>query len=132
MPRGQNELGRPRRSRGDTPAQRPGRVMTMVTVGGGARETAQLGTGNSGRQCRGGDDDGGTDGVTATQGKRLGDGDERSARGQRRRSTATWQDGLDGKKRASPMGTRGSPAALDHGDGEAHQPGRRRNDDDQW
>ncbi|KAF0922697.1 hypothetical protein E2562_001094 [Oryza meyeriana var. granulata] len=49
---------------------------------GGARETAQIGTGNNGRQCRGGDDDGGTDGAMATRGKRLGDGDERSARRQ--------------------------------------------------
>ncbi|KAF0920453.1 hypothetical protein E2562_035164 [Oryza meyeriana var. granulata] len=30
---------------------------------------ARLGTGNSGRQCRGGDDDGGTDDATATWGK---------------------------------------------------------------
>ncbi|KAF0905723.1 hypothetical protein E2562_008801 [Oryza meyeriana var. granulata] len=48
--------------------------------------------------------------------KRLGGGDDQSARWQRRRSTVTQQGGLDGKKRASPMGTRGSPVALDHGD----------------
>ncbi|KAF0889923.1 hypothetical protein E2562_033898, partial [Oryza meyeriana var. granulata] len=47
-----------------------------------------------------------------------GNGDNRSARWQRRRSTATRQGGLDGKKRASPMGTRGSPAAPDHRDGD--------------
>ncbi|KAF0893439.1 hypothetical protein E2562_025236 [Oryza meyeriana var. granulata] len=41
--------------------------MTMVTVDGGARETARPGAGNNGRWCRGGDDDGGTDDVTAQQ-----------------------------------------------------------------
>ncbi|KAF0930572.1 hypothetical protein E2562_033490 [Oryza meyeriana var. granulata] len=50
-------------------AQWPGRVMTMVTVDGGARETVRPGTGNSGRRHRGGDDDGGTDDVMATWGK---------------------------------------------------------------
>ncbi|KAF0921619.1 hypothetical protein E2562_011371 [Oryza meyeriana var. granulata] len=34
---------------------------------GGARETARPGAGNSGWQCRGGDDDGRTDGATAWQ-----------------------------------------------------------------
>ncbi|KAF0904277.1 hypothetical protein E2562_033207 [Oryza meyeriana var. granulata] len=50
--------------------------------------------------------------------KQLGDGDDRSARWQRRRSTTTRQGSLDGKKRASSMGTRVSPAALDHRDGD--------------
>ncbi|KAF0909207.1 hypothetical protein E2562_032254 [Oryza meyeriana var. granulata] len=50
--------------------------------------------------------------------KPTSDGDDRSVRWQRRRSTTTRQGGLDGKKRASPMGTRGSPAAQDCEDGD--------------
>ncbi|KAF0895535.1 hypothetical protein E2562_013617 [Oryza meyeriana var. granulata] len=75
------------------------------------------GTGSSRLRRRGGDNDGGTDDAMATWGKMTRRRRRPISEGATTVTTVTRQDGLDGKKSTPPMGTQGSLAALDCGDG---------------